>query len=77
MSIWINDLDISTEKLSLTEIQKYLEDSLVFEGMNIYHQITDRVSTSLNFTLTFWEEYSEQPEIKAFCQYAYFFNVYF
>lgn len=71
MSIWINDLYMSIEKTCSTEMHKYSEDALVSKGMDIYHQTTDSVSTRMNFSLTLWGEYSEQPEIWVFGQHAY------
>lgn len=38
---------------SLAEICKYSEDSLFLKGMGIYYQITDGISTRMNFSLTF------------------------
>ena len=52
-------------------MHKYLKEALTSTGMGIYHQITDSVSTSMNFSLTFWGKYSEQPEISVFRQYVY------
>lgn len=70
MSIWIYDFGISIEQLIQ---QKYLsiQRTLVLKGMDIYHQITDDVGTRMNFSLTFWRQYGEQPEIQCFSQHAY------